>query len=312
MTRITNFGRKRTYLQAGFGQTDTDKQDSHVEEIVEASPNDTSLPATKKPRRKSKATATTEEEGVTHTGEDQLNSQQETEVITHKKVKTGIKRRREGEQYDRDPHPIIYWFSSAAASEKRRLKRIAEKQTHMTCLGCRKKGHIVKDCPVALTALHGDDGEGETAAAATPAKSAVGLCYRCGSSRHNLSRCKKPANPQKPLPFASCFVCSQKGHLASSCPQNQGRGIYPNGGSCKLCNQTSHLAKDCSLRATAASKSNLMLGDVRTEGGADEDDFHVIKRRRDVVEKEETVLQKLANKPEVFIAKPKPKVVVFR
>lgn len=45
-----------------------------------------------------------------------------------------------------------------------------------------------------------------------------------------------------------------------------------------------------------ASKETVMLGDIRTEGGADEDDFHVIKRRRDAVQKEETVLKKMGDR----------------
>ena len=70
----------------------------------------------------------------------------------------------------------------------------------------------------------------------------------CGSTQHNLSRCKEPEDPHNPLPFASCFVCNGKGHLVSSCPQNKDKGVYPNGGCCKLCGETSHLAKDCGLR----------------------------------------------------------------
>ena len=155
---------------------------------------------------------------------------------------------------------------------------------------------------------------------------------RCGSTKHNLSRCKKPANPTTPLPFASCFVCSGKGHLASSCSQNRGKGIYPNGGSCKLCGLTSHLAKDCELRSQGSlgrsvsarcltscmlytdstSKSAMLLGSVHGEGGADEDDFHILKRRRDAVQKEETIFQKMADIPATLTPKLKPKVVVFR
>lgn len=73
-------------------------------------------------------------------------------------------------------------------------------------------------------------------------------CYRCGSKKHSLSRCKKPSNPADPFPYASCFVCNGKGHLASACPQNKSKGVYPNGGSCKLCGDTSHLAKNCGIR----------------------------------------------------------------
>jgi hypothetical protein len=80
--------------------------------------------------------------------------------------------------FPKDPHLILDSLFSAMASEKRRLKRIAEKQAHMICLGCRQKGHIVKDCPDTLTALHGNDGERETVGMITPAKSSVGICYR--------------------------------------------------------------------------------------------------------------------------------------
>jgi zinc finger CCHC domain-containing protein 9 len=121
---------------------------------------------------------------------------------------------------------------------------------HMTCFACRQVGHSAKDCP---TIQPDADREGSTTTTTKPntettAVAAVGICYRCGSRKHNLARCRQPAQPDNPLPFASCFVCSGSGHLASSCPQNNGKGVYPNGGSCKLCGETTHLARDCNLR----------------------------------------------------------------
>lgn len=51
----------------------------------------------------------------------------------------------------------------------------------------------------------------------------------------------------------------------------------------------------------------------RGESGADEDDFHILKRRRDAVQKEEMILHKVATTSAVRVAaKPKPKVVVFK
>ena len=131
------------------------------------------------------------------------------------------------------------------SAEARRLKRMAGRHAHMTCFACRQVGHSAKDCPTIR--------EGPTITTAktnieTTAVAAVGICYRCGSRKHNLARCRQPAQPDNPLPYASCFVCSGSGHLASSCPQNNGKGVYPNGGSCKLCGETTHLARDCTLR----------------------------------------------------------------
>ena len=156
----------------------------------------------------------------------------------------------------RDPETKI------SPQEQRRLKRIQEKLAVTTCFACREKGHAAKDCPKASTLTS----EGDEGAEANPQlRNSVGICYRwvrpialrllllrmffrCGSSKHSLSRCRKPPNPEDPFPFASCFVCSGKGHLAGACPQNKAKGVYPNGGACKICGDTSHLAKDCQIR----------------------------------------------------------------
>lgn len=142
--------------------------------------------------------------------------------------------------------------ANAAKSEDRRQKRVNERQANTICFACRGKGHAAKDCPDANLAL---DNAQE--------KAPMGICYRhaspiacpqrayclrrCGSAKHSLKRCRKPENPDDPLPFATCFVCSGKGHLAGSCGKNA-KGVYPNGGSCVLCGKTTHLARDCDLR----------------------------------------------------------------
>lgn len=163
--------------------------------------------------------------------------------------------------------------------EDRRIKRINEKMQSTTCFACRGKGHAAKDCPNALAgssqaAAKDPDHDSSLSLNNSQSKSVpvVGICYRsvsqtppsvvlnqilhtcrCGSSKHNLSRCKKSADPSNPLPFASCFVCSGKGHLAGSCPKNQNKGVYPNGGCCKICGDTTHLAKDCTVRRNGRS-----------------------------------------------------------
>lgn len=144
------------------------------------------------------------------------------------------------------------------------------------------------------------------------------LPIRCGSTKHTLSRCKKHKDPLNPLPFASCFVCSGKGHLASSCPKNKSRGIYPNGGCCKLCEETTHLARDCPLRKQReysyysspeqrqtntpdAALNTVVFAGTGREAGADEDDFHIIKRKAVEVEREERTESRAINKLDIKV-----------
>jgi len=169
----------------------------------------------------------------------------------------------------------------ALKTEARRQKRVDERSMTTTCFACREQGHTARDCPKSLAS---DGGQGMVTA------NAVGICYRCGSRRHTLNRCRAFANERNPLPFAVCFVCSSKGHLASSCPKNQGKGVYPDGGCCKLCGQTTHLARNCEMRKSQPGHQMIIVPDG--ELGADEDDFHALKRRQLEVDKDEKLEHK--------------------
>lgn len=85
----------------------------------------------------------------------------------------------------------------------------------------------------------------------------TGICYRCGSTEHELHKCKAKVDPAlgkyngdsdwwrlQPLkmdrilksavftsgdyPYAKCFICGQSGHLSRSCPDNP-KGLYAQG-----------------------------------------------------------------------------------
>ena len=130
--------------------------------------------------------------------------------------------------------------------DARREERAEQRQSKLKCFACRGMGHSAKDCPNALDAQSISLKTDSATASDSPmiGRDAVGICFRCGSTEHTLSRCRKPALKGDELPFATCFICHSKGHLSSKCPNNAGRGVYPEGGSCKLCSSVEHLAKD--------------------------------------------------------------------
>ncbi|KAK7692228.1 hypothetical protein QCA50_003853 [Cerrena zonata] len=290
MTRITNLGRKRTHVQAGFETHDvqvdeTTTQELQVDDNVEGSSPSATAETPKKKRKRirrkkpkdSEDNRSTEPSTRPEGDPETANGEGTTEPpVTARKTSNGKKQK---EKRAKDA------AARKAASEWRRLKRQDDRHADTICFACRKSGHPAKYCPESI-------GEDSGRSSKTSGANAVGICYRCGSKRHTLSRCRSTIDPENPLPFASCFVCSGKGHLASACPQNQSKGVYPNGGNCKLCGETTHLAKNCEMRKKDTVATSALFGTGK-EAGADEDDFHTFKRRTAEVTRDEKVEERL-------------------
>ncbi|KAI1792930.1 hypothetical protein LXA43DRAFT_886753 [Ganoderma leucocontextum] len=292
MTRYTNFARRQTYVQAGFDNEPQAKPDIANPEPKSTSGETSQEPEAKKRKRLRSRKTKFSDVDVTAAGGNQTEGDaaddgegEEPSDRPSKKAKFGDK----GKRWNK--------FDKRYPKGQRRVKRINDRHSDTICFACREKGHTARDCTntIATDALEREQSKSKSG------RDTVGICYRCGSRRHNLSKCNEPVNPENPLPFASCFVCSGKGHLASKCPKNQSKGIYPNGGCCKLCKETSHLAKDCPMRQPDVVAKTVFVG-TGHEGGADEDDFHTFKRKTQEVEKVEKMGDKARRKAEVKVA----------
>ncbi len=110
-------------------------------------------------------------------------------------------------------------------------EREQEQANFTICLGCRKRGHFVKDCP-------------KRQMAEMQADQCSQICFNCGCVAHTLKNCPLPRDSTGKLPFAKCFICKESGHISRDCPENA-NGLYPKGGCCHICYQKTHLAKDC-------------------------------------------------------------------
>lgn len=141
--------------------------------------------------------------------------------------------------------------------ENRRIKRKTDKKTKMLCFNCRKPGHGLADCPEADR----DEEMGR------------GICYRCGSTEHEIHKCRAKVDPALgDYPFAKCFICGQTGHLSRSCPDNP-KGLYAKGGCCRVCGSVEHFQKDCPEHQ--ASTNSLTVKWLSNNMSADHEDVHV-------------------------------------
>ncbi|KAG8864634.1 hypothetical protein FRB96_005138 [Tulasnella sp. 330] len=217
-------------------------------------------------------------------------------------------KRRATEPPDNDDAPRL--------SKKQRLNR-KEQSSSIECSICRKIGHDASECRKA--GQNSKHKAGATKADA-PQDTSVskfdgGICYRCGSTKHRLKACKKRKDPANLHPFATCSICTNKGHLTSACPKNPKRNKeLAKLECCKLCGGTAHAAQDCPMHGPKRLEGQLLIAEghgslhhptegplsaIETRNGdiflgpdptlttADEDDFHILRRRHDEVTRDE-------------------------
>ncbi|TNN40192.1 Zinc finger CCHC domain-containing protein 9 [Liparis tanakae] len=141
--------------------------------------------------------------------------------------------------------------------EDRRVKRQDNKKSNMLCFNCRKPGHGLADCPEAEL----DEEAGRD------------ICYRCGSTEHEIHKCRAKVDPALgEYPYAKCFICSKTGHLSRSCPDNP-KGLYAQGGACRVCGSVEHFQKDCPEHQ--ATTNAVTLPWLSNNMSADHEDVHL-------------------------------------
>ncbi|KAK7468747.1 hypothetical protein VKT23_003250 [Stygiomarasmius scandens] len=198
MTRVTSFGIKRTYVEAGF-----DHQAGV--ETSESVPNQSPTLERRKRTRSSRR------------NEDIDVAQKSSYHVPAKKLK--------GKQFKSKMSGLL------SSSEKRRLKRIDEKKAVTTCFACREKGHSAKDCPKAKGGNQSNKAVGmcyrcgSTRHTLSRCKKPedplnplpFASCFVCSGKGHLASSC--PQNKDKGVypDGGCCKLCGETSHLAKNC-----------------------------------------------------------------------------------------------
>jgi hypothetical protein len=183
-----------------------------------------------------------------------------TELTERQKLRLAVKEKKTRPKLTKDERKKKFQAETLDQDREEAKSKFA------VCLGCRKRGHLLKNCPEE--------------------KKDVGICFNCGSSGHPLRLCPKPRGPV--LKFAKCFICGNSGHISRECPENA-NGLYPRGGCCHICLQKTHLVKDCPHRteeeAAKYRKRKIdeedaqlgpRIGEVRDDAGGEGDDYQPI------------------------------------
>lgn len=156
--------------------------------------------------------------------------------------------------------------------EDRRIKRQNDKKSNMLCFNCRKPGHGLADCPDAER----DEEMGRD------------ICYRCGSTEHEIQKCRAKVDPALgEYPYAKCFTCGKTGHLSRACPDNP-KGLYAAGGCCRVCGSVEHFQKDCPEHQAATN--SVTVGWLSNNMSADHEEVHVPVKKEAPTKKNKVVV----------------------
>jgi zinc finger CCHC domain-containing protein 9 len=158
-----------------------------------------------------------------------LSQKEEVELTERQKLRLAVKEKKALPKLSKDDRKRKFGKDVDEEREK-------EEANFTICLGCRKRGHFVKDCPkLSIAPKSILEAEGPE------------VCFNCGSPDHTLKNCTKPREGRGSLKFANCFICKKVGHISRDCPENP-NGLYPNGGCCHICLLKTHLVRDCPER----------------------------------------------------------------